>query len=70
MQILLTIQMWHSIITTAVKGTDSTSGLRLMDSPHRRKIWGMRVVSPSVMSDYDWERGTRDEDDFWDFVER
>ena len=37
---------------------------------HIRAAWGTRVVMLSDIPQYDWERGARGEDDFWDLVER
>jgi hypothetical protein len=45
-------------------------GAAVDDLPHRRELWGVRVVSLSGMSEYDWKRGARGEGDFWDLVER
>lgn len=40
------------------------------NSPGVIAAWTVRVVLFSRISQYDWERGTRGEGDFWDLVER
>lgn len=34
-------------------------GAAVNDSPHRRELWGVRAISLSAMSEYEWERGAR-----------
>jgi hypothetical protein len=40
------------------------------NSLHTRAAWDVRVVLFPEIPQYDWERGARDEGDFWDLVER
>ena len=69
MQTLPTVQY------VAIGHYDNAERFRYADatinnSPHTKAAWGVRVVLLREIPQYDWERGARDEGDFWDLVER